>query len=169
MHTPRQTERALNWLAHLFRFLRYGAVAITISLLYSGLVITSIDIFGFQSPTLASVFAFLLILPLSFFSHQRVSFRDSTPDRRQPFRFAVIAGTSFTFAVGGMHLMTEVLKLHYLFGVAAVWILVPATNFLINSIFVFPLSQTNKTAKAKIFVDPYGRIAADGKRRSSRK
>jgi putative flippase GtrA len=131
-----------RWSAHFFRLLRYSAVGIGVSLLYSGLVVVALGPLNFRSPSAASLVAFLLVLPVSFYAHQVISFHDAGRDGRQPYRFAVIAVTSFVLAVGGMHLVTEVWKLHYLFGIALAWILIPTTNFLINSLWVFPLSGT---------------------------
>jgi putative flippase GtrA len=131
-----------RWLAHFYRLLRYGAVGIAVSLLYSGLVIAALDVLGFRSPTVASLVAFPLVLPVSFYAHQLVSFHDAGRDGREPYRFAVIAVASFILAVGGMNLITEVWKLPYLFGIALAWILVPAANFLINSLWVFPVPQS---------------------------
>lgn len=125
---------------HLFRLLRYGSVGIAVALLYSGLVVAAMDLLGFRSPTLASCIAFLIVLPVSFYAHRRVSFHDAAPDIRQSQRFALIAITSFIVAVGAMKLVT-VWKLHYTVGIAFAWVVIPITNFAISSIWVFPLRQ----------------------------
>ena len=129
------------WLPHILRLFRYGGVGIAVSLLYSGLVVAAVGLLGIHSPTLAGSVAFLLVLPVSLFAHRMVSFHDANPDPRQSYRFSVIAIVSFVFAVGGMKLVTEVWKLHYVFGIIVAWVLVPAANFVINSLWVFPLAQ----------------------------
>lgn len=128
--------------AQLFRLLRYGGVGIAVSVLYSGIVIAALSVFGMRSPTIASSIGFLVTLPVSFYAHRSVSFHEALPDRRQAYRFALIAVASFIVAVGGMRVVTEVWKLHYVFGILIAWILVPATNFIINSLWVFPLPQS---------------------------
>jgi putative flippase GtrA len=129
--------------------MRYGAVGIGVSLLYSGLVVVAVDFLGFRSPTAASLIAFVVVLPVSFYVHQVISFHDSDRDGRQLYRFAVIVVTSFIFAVGGMKLVTDVWQLHYLFGIALVWFLIPIVNFMINSFWVFPLLRPSDAEKVE--------------------
>lgn len=138
----------MPWLAHLFRLMRFSAVGIGVSVLYTGLVVTAVDLLGFRSPSFASAIAFLLALPVSFYAHRLLSFHDAERDGRQLYRFSVIAIASFILAVGGMKLVTEVWKLSYLFGIALTWILIPATNFAINSLWVFPI-RANPAADAE--------------------
>jgi putative flippase GtrA len=129
------------WLPHFLRLLRYGGIGIGVSLLYSGLVAAAVDVLGIRSATMASTVAFLLALPVSLVAHRMVSFRDANADPRSSYRFAVIAVVSFVCAVGGMKLMTDIWKLHYVFGILVAWALVPAANFIINTLWVFPLPR----------------------------
>lgn len=131
--------------SHFFRLLRYGSVGIAVALVYSGLVVAALDLFGFQSPTLASCIAFLIVLPISFYAHRGVSFYDAAPTKRQLRSFAAIAGASFIVAVGAMKLVTDVWKLHYEIGLLISWVVIPITNFAINSIWVFPLKRKSES------------------------
>jgi putative flippase GtrA len=123
----------------VFRLIRFSAVGIAVSILYTGLVVAAIDLLSFRSPSFASAAAFLLVQPVSFYAHRFVSFHDAQRDGRQLYRFSATAITSFTLAVGGMKVVTEVWELSYLFGIALTWLLIPSTNFLVNSLWVFPL------------------------------
>lgn len=134
---------------HFFRLLRYGGIGIAVSMLYSGLVFAAVEFFGVRSPTLASSIAFILVLPVSFFAHRKLSFHDAARDTRQSYRFAAVAIASFIVAVGGMQVMTETMNLHYAFGIIVAWVLVPVANFAINSLWVFPLPPSESTIKTE--------------------
>lgn len=132
--------RPKDLIPHLSRLLRYVAIGGMVSVFYTALVLVLITMVRI-SPPLASMAGFFVVLPVSFIGHQRVSFRDSAPHRRQPQRFVVIALSSFALSVGGMYLCANVLRIGPIAGILFAWVMVPAANFLINSFWVFPIPR----------------------------
>lgn len=123
------------------RIVRYGCVGFGIALFYSLVVIICVRVVPSLSPTMASIAAFVMTLPLSYLAHGRVSFADRPFDSFQPMRFAVSNAMSFTVAVGGMYGITELAGQSYLVGIAWNWIIIPAMNFLTYMFWVFRIRR----------------------------
>lgn len=121
----------------LRRVLRYGCVGLAISLLYSLAVIACVQMLQPISPTVASILAFVVVLPVSYLAHGRVSFSDRSFDKFQPLRFAFSTAAAFVVAVGGMYWITEIAGRSYLLGIAWNWMIMPAMNFLAYMFWVF--------------------------------
>ena len=119
------------------RVLKYGAVGIVISVIYSLFVMLLVDRVGMASATLASALAFAAILPLAYVGHRHVTFCDAAHDPLASWRFAGTTTASFLIATGGMYLATGVLARSYLLGIALTWMLIPTMNFLVYLIWVF--------------------------------
>jgi putative flippase GtrA len=128
------------------RMLRYGCVGIAISLLYSLAVIACMQAPQPMTPTMASVLAFVVTLPVAYLAHGRVTFSDRPYDKFQPLRFAFSTGTSFIVAVGGMYWITEIAGRNYLLGIAWNWLIIPATNFLTYMFWVFRVARSKRKA-----------------------
>jgi putative flippase GtrA len=123
--------------ALLRRILRYGGVGVAISLIYSLAVIAAVHVLQPIGPTLASVLAFGIVLPISWLAHGRISFGDRPRDAFQPLRFALSTTASFVIAVGGMYWITEIAGRSYLLGIAWNWMIIPAANFFAYMFWVF--------------------------------
>lgn len=119
------------------RVLRYGAVGLAISLIYSLTVIAAMHVLRPIGPTMASILAFGVVLPFSWLAHGRISFGDRPRDRFQPIRFALSTAASFAIAVGGMYWITAVAGRSYLLGIAWNWLIIPAANFVAYMFWVF--------------------------------
>jgi putative flippase GtrA len=124
------------------RILRYGAVGIAVSVLYSLFVMLLVDQVGMASATLASALAFAAILPLAYAAHRHVTFSDAAHEPLVSLRFASTSTASFLVAMGGMYLATDVLARSYLLGIALNWVLIPAMNFLIYLVWVFRVGSS---------------------------
>jgi putative flippase GtrA len=129
----------------LRRVLRYGCAGIAISLLYSLAVIACVRVLHPISPTIASIIAFIIIVPVAYLAHGRVSFSDRPYDTFQPLRFAVSTTASFTVAVGGMYWITEIAGHSYLLGIAWNWLMIPTMNFLTYMFWVFRAARNKRT------------------------
>jgi len=133
--------------ALLRRVLRYGCAGVAVSVFYSLVVIAGVRFLHPISPTVASIVAFVITLPVGYFMHSRVSFSDRPYDSFQPLRFAVTTTASFIVAVGGMYWITEIADRSYLLGIAWNWAMIPAMNFLTYMFWVFRAAR-NKNRNA---------------------
>ena len=127
--------------ALLRRVLRYGCVGVAISLFYSFAVIACMQVLRPITPTMASVVGFIIVVPVAYLAHGRVSFADRPFDAFQPMRFAFSTTTSFIVAVGGMYWITEIAGRSYLLGIAWNWLIIPTMNFLTYMFWVFRESR----------------------------
>ena len=134
---PRYATAAL-----LRRVGRYGGVGLAVSLFYSLAVIACVQFWPRTGATLASVIAFIITLPISYFAHRNISFFDSQRDGFQPLRFAVTTAASFVLAVGGMYWITEIAGRDFLLGIAWTWLIIPAVNFVVYILWVFRATKT---------------------------
>jgi putative flippase GtrA len=123
--------------ALLRRILRYGGVGLAVSLIYSLAVIAAVHVLPPIGPTMASVLAFGIVLPISWLAHGRISFGDRPRDTFQALRFALTTTTSFVIAVGGMYWITEIAGRSYLLGIAWNWLIIPGMNFVAYMFWVF--------------------------------
>jgi putative flippase GtrA len=121
----------------LGRVMRYGIVGVTVAVLYSLAIIGLVPMVRPFGPTVASVIGFCLVLPVGFWLHRRFSFADRAGGEGQAWRFTVTNIASFVISVGGMYVITELLRVSYLFGIAWNWVAVPAVNFGIYMLWVF--------------------------------
>jgi putative flippase GtrA len=128
---PHEMIRRLAW-----RVLRYGGVGLALSMIYSLAVIVAVRV-TWLGPMMASVVAFAIVLPISWFGHGTISFGDRARDAFQPLRFVLSTSATFVVAVGGMYWITEIAGRSYLLGIAWNWLVIPATNFLVYMFFVF--------------------------------
>ena len=149
------------------RVRRYAFVGLAVSLCNSLAIIASVH---FVDPTVASVIAFIITLPIGYLAHRGVTFSDSKHDALQPLRFCVTAATSFVLAVGGMYWITEVAGHDYLLGIAWTWFIIPATNFVIYLLWVFRAAPTvtchspfrcSHTVRASISTVPRSRTCGE--------
>ena len=124
----------------------YGCVGVVVSVFYSLAVVACVKLLHPISPTLASVLAFAISVPLAYLAHSKVSFSDSPYDKFQPLRFVASTATSFILSIGGMYWITEVVGQSYLFGIAWNWIMIPAVNFISYMFWVFRTALTRKNA-----------------------
>jgi putative flippase GtrA len=128
--------------AFLGRLARYGGVGVGVSLFYTLAVIACVHLWPPIGPTLASVIAFIITVPIAYFAHGNISFFDNQRDAFQPLRFAVTTAASFVLAVGGMYWITDIAGRSFLLGIAWTWLIIPAVNFVVYVLWVFRTTQT---------------------------
>jgi putative flippase GtrA len=128
------------------RIVIYGCVGVAVSMFYSVAVIACVALLHPISPTLASVIAFVISVPVAYLAHANLSFSDRTYDRFQPLRFAFSTAASFVVSIGGMYWITEIAAHSYLFGVAWNWVTIPVMNFLSYMFWVFRTARGAKGA-----------------------
>lgn len=109
-----------------------GAIALVQVTLTAALVMWS----GVRDPSIASVVASGITIPISFLAHKRTTYADVA---RQPFqgvRFAATACSSVVIAAGTIKL-TQMLGAPIWFSVLLGSALVPVGNYAINGLWVF--------------------------------
>jgi putative flippase GtrA len=118
------------------RLLRYGVVGVGLALLYSLLTVLFHESRFLPDPTEASMLAFLLTAPVSFFAHSRITYADADRDHTQWRRFGISLLSGFVISVGAMK-SVDLLGKPYWIALVIGWFLVPAVNYVVNAIWVF--------------------------------
>lgn len=118
------------------RVIRYGFVGLIMALLYNGLTVAFYKGGLTNDPTWASVWASLLIIPVSFLSHRHTTYADVARHHAQIWRYAVIAVTTFVLNTGTMKLV-DLNRWPFWIALIVTWFLVPASNYLINALWIF--------------------------------
>lgn len=121
----------------LGRVVRYGIVGVTVGVLNSVAIMVLVPLIQPWVPTVASLIAFFLVLPVGYLLHRYYSFADRAGGGGAIWRFVFTNIGSLIVSVSGMFLITEVMQLSYLFGIAWIWVSVPAMNFGIYMFWVF--------------------------------
>ena len=125
----------------LRRVVKYGCVGFAVSLFYSLAVIAFVWQWHSISPTMASILAFIVTLPVAYLAHANFSFADRSYDTFQPLRFALSTAATFIVSTGGMYWITEIAHRSYLLGIAWTWLMIPAMNLSIYLFWVFRSAQ----------------------------
>jgi putative flippase GtrA len=127
---------ALRLFRRYERAVRYVAVGAGTSLLYSGLTLGFLVLNLVQDPIASSAAASLLTQPVAFLAHRRFTYAEIPADRSQWARFGVVAVTTFLINICTIGLITRQ-GWPIAIGLAIGWVLVPISNFLITSLWVF--------------------------------
>jgi putative flippase GtrA len=121
----------------LSKLVRFGAIGLFNSLLYAFLSSLLISYFKL-APTLSSAIAFSACLPLSFWSHKRITFLSGNKASDEFIKFGTVQGISFCVALALMYGVTQ-LGLHYAFAILSTLIVVPYISFIAMDRWVFRL------------------------------
>jgi putative flippase GtrA len=118
------------------RLITYGVVGSLLALLQMGLTAGFVKGHVVADPTIASLMASAITIPISFWAHKRTTYADITRERFQAARFAATACSSVVIAAGAIKLVTLAggpLWFAILLGSS----LVPIGNYLVNALWVF--------------------------------
>ncbi len=122
--------------AKLKRLFSYGVVGVIVSGIYVLCTIFFIEMFGFR-PTIASVLSYISSFMFSFFANHHVVFKSKEKMSKTVMRFILVSAFVFVLTTLIMYLMVEVFKIPYLFGVVVVLLVIPLSNFSLNSYWTF--------------------------------
>jgi SAM-dependent methyltransferase/putative flippase GtrA len=106
-------------------------------LLFTGLVVAMLESWPLLDPVVASVVAFIVILPFAYTAHRYFSFAGHEHADGTLVRFVVITSLSFATAVGAMYLVTTRFHAPYYWGIALNWLLIPVVNYIVYLLWVF--------------------------------
>lgn len=136
--------------SHRWSLARYAVAGVLISLGYTVTVIGLVEAIPSLSPSWASIVSFVLWTPVSYFSHRDFTFRaDRSRSLHAALKFAVTFALRFVVAGVAVFVFTDYLHLHYLFGVLANWIVLPAISYAVMRFWVFEGWETDEaSAKA---------------------
>jgi putative flippase GtrA len=116
--------------------LSFGIVGVLSTLTHLGVLSLLVEGFAF-SPVGANFFAFGASLAVSFVLNHHFTFRSPKRWRETFPRYSVTVLIGLGINQSVMWLFTEALHFSYLYGFAAVTVLVPVSNFLLHKYWTF--------------------------------
>jgi putative flippase GtrA len=118
------------------RFVRYALVGVLSVLLYYGSLVFLVEVMKL-SPTLASTFAFGLILVIAYILNYYWTFQSKNRHTYVIPRFIFTSMLGLLLNSGVMFVSVEILGLWYLVGATIGIIIGPVSNFILNSNWSF--------------------------------
>ena len=118
------------------RFLRYSVVGVFSVLLYYVSLIFLVEVMKL-SPTLASAYAFSLILVIAYILNYYWTFQSKNKHTYVIPRFMITSLLGLLLNTGVMFVSVEILGLWYLVGASIGVIIGPVSNFILNSNWSF--------------------------------
>lgn len=118
------------------RFLRYCAVGGLGTLIHFGTTLILVERFGID-PVPATIAGFVGALVVSFLLNRGWVFASTVAAAPGLARYTAVSVLGFLLNVAIMVVVTRVLVLDYRIGLALVVLIVPATNFALNSRWTF--------------------------------
>jgi putative flippase GtrA len=116
--------------------LRFGFVGALSGLVFA---VTTTILTGWigMNPNLASVVGYLASMPLNFCGNRRFAFRSENILSEDLFRFALLHAGNILITVFAMEVVSDLLKLHYEFGIIGSIAAVPCVSFFAMNWWVF--------------------------------
>jgi len=131
-------------LALFERILRYGVAGGLVSAAFSVLVMVFVRMFPAMGPVSGSAAAFCLVQPIGYAAHRMITYPDARLDgaakRRSWSRFVLVNALGMAVTLGCMALVTRAWHESYLWGIALIWVAIPAMNFTLYLTWVFTMT-----------------------------
>ena len=120
-------------LAGLSRFSLVGILAtLTYFSLANGFIWLDV-----MPPAMASVVAYLMAIPVSFFGQSRFTFRVTSNTQGQFIRFCALNGCGLLISYGSVRLATDVLGVKPFWGTVVASVTVPLLSYFVMKFWVF--------------------------------
>jgi putative flippase GtrA len=126
----------LSLATELGRVVRFGFVGVCATLVYAAASLVAIEVFRF-SPVLASMLGYCFSMGISYLGHVYYSFRVEPKHRLFLWRFITIAALTFGIAAVLTVVLTENLRLSHRVTIMIISVVIPATSYLCNRLWVF--------------------------------
>jgi putative flippase GtrA len=115
---------------------RYAIVGILGTLTHIGILVALVEAFH-QEPVFSSTVGFMVALVISYFLNRNWTFQTNLGHSYALTRYVIVSFLGLLLNSGIMYLTVNILGWWYLFGQLTVILLVPASNFWLNSSWSF--------------------------------
>jgi putative flippase GtrA len=126
-------------------FFRYAIVGVAVSTGYTVNVILFVEFLGWGNPEFASALSFLIWTPISYLGHRDFTFLFAGDPVSSAIKFAVAFVARLAVSSYTVHVAT-LFGMHYLVGVLANWIVLPAISYFVLDLWVFRKSDRHSGA-----------------------
>jgi len=118
------------------RIIRYCVLGVLGSLIYLGVIMTLVEILGFQ-PTLGSIVGFLCVILIVYLPNHCWVFESTRAHHSSFPRFVIVSGIGLLGSTVAMYGAVNIIGLNYMWGVLGATAVVPPVNFILNSYWTF--------------------------------
>jgi putative flippase GtrA len=118
------------------KFIRYGIVGAFGTVTHVGLLALLVEVLSLP-PVVSSSAAFVVVVIISYCLNYKWTFRAKSKHTTALFRYTTVSLVGFSLNLGIMYLIVDVLHLWYLIGQMISIIVIPISNFFLNSKWAF--------------------------------
>lgn len=120
----------------LMRLLKYGVTGVFATVIYFALLVGMVELLHVQA-LLASCIAFVITIAASYFINCFWTFRSESASKRQFAKYAIVSIVGFALTTLITYVGVEVLQVWYIYSQIVVVLVVPLSNYALNSKWVF--------------------------------
>ena len=118
------------------KFIRYGIVGAVGTVTHLGLLLILVELMSL-SPIIASSIAFMVVVIISYYLNYTWTFKAKNNPFIALIKYLVVCSCGFSLNAGIMFLVVDVLHGWYLLGQVIAIVVIPISNFLLNSYWAF--------------------------------
>ncbi|WP_309245260.1 GtrA family protein [Clostridium estertheticum] len=115
---------------------RYGLVGLLGTTIHFGSLILLVE-FANLDPVLGSALGFLLVLVISYILNRTWTFQSKSRNVRQFLIYSIVSMIGIGLNSAILFISVHILKWNYLYGQCLVVLVVPVSNYLLNSLWTF--------------------------------
>ena len=118
------------------KFIRYGVVGALGTIIHLVLLLLLVEVFSLH-PVISSSIAFIVVIIISYYLNYTWTFRAKKNHVAALSRYITVCLIGFGINAGIMFIVVDVLRLWYFFGQMISIIVIPVSNFILNSRWAF--------------------------------
>ena len=118
------------------KFIRYGIVGAVGTVTHLGLLLILVELISL-SPVIASSLAFMVVVIISYYLNYTWTFKAKNNPFTALIKYLVVCSCGFSLNAGIMYLVVDVLHGWYLLGQVIAIVVIPISNFILNSCWAF--------------------------------
>lgn len=118
------------------KFIRYGVVGATGTIIHLALLFLLVEVCSLH-PVVASSGAFIVVIIVSYYLNYTWTFQAKNSHSKTLVKYLAVCAIGFGLNAGIMFIFVDLLQLWYLFGQIVSIIVIPISNFILNSRWAF--------------------------------
>jgi putative flippase GtrA len=118
------------------KFIRYGIVGAIGTITHLVILLFLVEFLSFN-PIISSSFAFIVVVLVSYYLNYNWTFASKAKHLNALIRYITVCLVGFSLNLGIMFVIVDILHLWYMFGQIIAILVIPISNFILNSRWAF--------------------------------
>lgn len=118
------------------KFIRYGIVGSIGTITHLGILLFLVEIVSLN-PIISSSVAFIIVVLISYYLNYNWTFKATAKHFNSLIRYIAVCLVGFSLNTGIMFIIVDILHLWYMLGQIISIIIIPISNFILNSRWTF--------------------------------